>query len=134
LLQFDLSGVPEGAEVVSAVLKIRAVLSTNSNRIYMTAYEVLEEWDEATVTWDSAPAYGDPAGWAWKDTPAQRSWAEFDLDPAIIAGWLANPDSNQGLIVRGEGGVNRKVEYSFASREHPTVGIRPQLIVEYSTS
>ena len=63
--------------------------------------------------------------------PGKLPCAEFDLDPAVIAEWLTNPESNHGLIVRGEGVTS--VETWFASREHPAQPIQPRLIVGYET-
>ena len=54
--------------------------------------------------------------------------AEFDLDPALVAAWNADPASNFGLKITGEGA--RAVEVWFASREHPN-GTRPLLTVGY---
>ena len=60
--------------------------------------------------------------------------AEFDLDPTMVAGWLANPDSNRGLLLRGEGSSNRKVAYWFLSREHGNTAGQLQLIIGYDLS
>jgi len=157
LLKFDLSTLPGDASITSAKLKLYSVSASNSNRLYMSAYPAQQAWDEATVTAaDFANAadgdpYGPPAGWEYLpkgkmmynhvapsstgasdlDGGAQfigTMSAEFDLDPAVVAGWLADPGSNLGLIVRGEG--LDSVERWFTSREHPN-GPHPELIVGY---
>ena len=87
----------------------------------MTAYQLLEPWDEATATWPE-PAYGDPLGWEWLNKPG---WAVFDLDPALLL------SSENGFIIRGEGGEDRKVEYRFLSSEFPALLQQPQLVVTY---
>ena len=82
-------------------------------------------WDAAGATGD----HGDAVGWAWIDAPG---WVEFDLDPTeLLAGWLADPVSNHGLLLRGEGSGNREVAYWFFSREYVNAGVQPQLVVGY---
>jgi hypothetical protein len=149
LLKFDVSTLPEGTAINSARLKICAISNSNPNRGYFTAYPVQEPWGEATAVWPE-PVYGAPAGWDYlpkgpmmlNGTPSDFDnnhvakrvgtlCAEFDLDPAVVAGWLADPGSNHGLIVRGEGVTS--VEAWFTSREHPATAIRPQLTVGYET-
>jgi hypothetical protein len=53
LLQFDLSSI---ISVNNATLRLYA---NSANSYDITAYETTDDWDESTVTWDSAPAIGD---------------------------------------------------------------------------
>ena len=144
LVQFDPSGLPAGAQIVWARLRLYGATASNpDNRLYMTAYPASKMWAEGEATWLQAEAgldweeagatgagdHGDPVGWAWTDT---LGWVEFDLDPAVVAGWLADPASNQGLLLRGEGSINRKVAYWFLSQEHGNVFAHPQLVVGYN--
>ena len=136
LLQFDLTGLPYGAEIVWAKLRLYSPFASNgTNRLYMTAYPLDKGWVEEEVTWlqtangspwDEPGAtgdHGDPVGWAWIDAPG---WVEFDLDPA---GLLA---SDYGFLVRGEGTDNREVAYWLFSREYVNAAIQPQLLVGYN--
>jgi hypothetical protein len=53
LLQFDVSSV---STVYSATLRLYV---NSANSVDITAYETTDDWDEGTVTWDSAPTIGD---------------------------------------------------------------------------
>jgi len=146
LLQFNLGSLPPDAEISWSNLRLCAITPSNFNRIYLSAYPVEAAWDEATVV-PPEPPYGPPMGWDYipkRGLPPVPNGihveidvqlrvmgqicTEIDLDPAVIAGWAADPGSNHGLIVRGEG--LRSIEVWFASREHPQ-GARPQLTVGY---
>ena len=70
-----------------------------------------------------------PAGWAWTDAPG---WVEFDLETNLLTGWLADPGSNHGLLLRGEGSANRKVAYWFFGREYWNGDVHPHLVVGYN--
>ncbi len=134
LLQFDLSGLPEGAEVVWAKLRLYSPFASNTtNRLYMTAYPLDKTWVEEQVTWlqaatgmpwDAAGAtgdHGDSVGWAWIDAPG---WVEFDLNSDLLT-------NDYGFLLRGEGSENREVAYWFFSREYLNADVRPQLVVGY---
>ncbi len=144
LVQFDLSGLPAGAQVVWARLRLYAASASNpDNRLYSTAYALSKMWTEGGATWLQAQAglpweeagatgasdHGDPVGWAWTNT---LGWVAFDLDPALVAAWLADEGSNHGLLLRGEGSENRRVAYRFLSQEHGNAAAHPQLVVGYN--
>ena len=101
---------------------LRATTGSNENRLYMTAYQLLAPWDEATATWPE-PAYGAPVGWHWLN---KAGWAVFDLDPALVLG------SDNGFIISGEGVPDREVQYNFLSSEFPALVQQPQLVVSYN--
>jgi len=145
LLQFDLSSLPAEAEVVEASLWLYSPLSSNAaNRLYMTAYPLQSAWTEDEVTWlecreevfwEEAGAvgqadHGSPVGWSWIDA---AGWVKFELDAAVVAEWHTDPDSNHGLLVRGEGSEHRKVAYWFFSKEYgPGEEVHPRLVVGYN--
>ena len=151
LVRFDLAecGLPVGAELVRARLKLYATMRSNeTNRLYVVAYPLLQAWDEAQVTWlqrevmggtsvlwegagaTGASDHGDRAGWGWVG-----ELGEVELTvTAAVEGWLGDPASNHGLLLRGEGGKSRKVAYVFLSRECPAVGLRPRLELDYVMS
>ena len=144
LLQFDLSGLPAGAQIVWARLRLYAASASNAdNRLYSTAYPLSKMWTEGGATWSEAAAglpwdeagaagagdHGAPVGWAWTNT---LGWVEFDLDPALVAAWLADAGSNHGLLLRGEGSENRRVAYWFLSQEHGNGAAHPQLVIGYN--
>jgi len=133
LLQFDLSSLPQNAQVGWAKLRLYApALSNESNVLYLTAYPLNRRWLEHEATWNEAQDgmswtsagavgdYGAAAGWSWTDSPG---WVEIDLDPAAL--------SEHGFIVRGEGSWDREVAGQFFSREYAEAAVRPQLVVGY---
>ena len=134
-VQFDLSQLPAGAAIVSARLRLYSPFaSNNTNRLYMTAYPLDKGWAESEATWLNADAvtpwngpgaaldHGSPVGWGWIGAPG---WVEFEIDPARLL------DVANGILIRGEGSENRKVAYSFFSREYGNPAVRPQLVVTY---
>jgi len=122
--------------------------SNETNRLYMVAYPLLQPWDEGQVTWlqrqvvDGAPVlweeagatgsgdHGDRSGWGWIGDLGQ---VELTVTEAVEA-WLADPASNHGLLLRGEGSESRRVAYVFLTRECPALDRRPRLELDYVVS
>ncbi len=148
LLRFDLTTLPEGAVVTSAVLKLTQALAnerTGDGKIPISVYRVLQDWNEGDGV------YGGPgANWTYRQNNS-AAWgaegadgaADRAADPTATTDILNNPQqwdvtsdvqlmlsghaSNYGWLVvadDGEGGDR----YRFRSREaaeaqHPRLEI-----------
>jgi hypothetical protein len=55
-------------------------------------------------------------------------WLELDITD-LAASWLANPELNDGLILRASGGSSPS--FTFVSVESPQVEQRPRLKLVY---
>jgi len=141
-VQFDLTAIPAGATIVSARLRLYSPFASNDTSwLYMTAYPLDKAWAEGEATWADATAttpwagpgavsdHTAPVGWGWMSAPGSPGapgWVEFDIDPAAL------PANAHGFLIRGEGSEDRKVAYSFFSREYGNPGVWPQLVVQYT--
>jgi hypothetical protein len=148
LVRFDLASIPAGATVQSVKLNLTVTSRTAETWLDLDVFQVLRSWTEGGATWNVAQS-----GTAWTaagcngtgadraDTPAatmridQASGAvEITLPASLVAGWLADPATNQGLLLRPKlntGGAT--MTYAFASAEHGPAGWRPKLSVTYTT-
>ncbi len=65
LVQFDLSSLPVGCDVVSAQFRGEAIPGfANGGPMNISIYRATGPWDEDTVTWNSKPGYAS----GWSDT------------------------------------------------------------------
>jgi dienelactone hydrolase len=144
LFRFDLSSVPPQAlanGVRGAALSLYTGSRSNNNPSEINAYPVNRTWIEGQTTWQQAVA-----GQSWSQpgangVPGDRSGTPldsrlfdavtvrrgFDVTSAVV-GWLANPASNLGLLLRGD---DPDVEYAVSSRENSVVDQRPRLLIVY---
>jgi hypothetical protein len=140
LLHFDMAGVA-GQEIRSARLELYASKRSNSAQLTISAYRVLRPWVGKQATWSQAST-----GVAWdrlgcngegmdRDAAASSTVSvdavarRYSLDVTeIVRAWVSDAAQNQGVVLKGSGGVS--VEYGFASRESADTTIRPRLIVE----
>ncbi len=141
---FALDGLPDfnsRAEILSARLALYPVGQTNPAGQQLVLYPLLRAWNEDGITWQrprAGEAWGGPGASGAGDrggTPAGAAqtsglnqWVEFDVTSQVAA-WTANPESNFGLLVTGNG--NTQVEWTYASAQAVAAAHRPRLTVTY---
>ncbi|HWP93735.1 MAG TPA: DNRLRE domain-containing protein [Thermodesulfobacteriota bacterium] len=126
LLQFDLSGIPQEAEITKAYLKLfskknKKFRKDNAVRVYA----VLEPWLQS-ATWNGKPA----AASTYEDSIAVNGFGQYVQweITGLVQDWVSGLEQNHGVVVRSEGGG----ELYFASKEAHDPGKRPVLYIEYT--
>ncbi len=137
LVQFDISSIPAGATVNSATLTIDA--KKVGGDMSVGAYQLLESWSEATVTWNerSTGVNWSTAGSTYNSTPEDLlNVTKDDVGPhnfdvtSLVQDWVDGSASNFGFMVGSpDGGGDRKIEYH--SREGLVI---PILVVDYTAT
>lgn len=156
LLRFDLSSLPPGAIVQSATLHLHLLRGRPDNEP-LSLHRTLASWGEGASNafggGGTAAAPGD-ATWLHRFFGATQLWSNPGGDfvaaasaeelieapegvthhisapgmAADVQAWIDQPTGNHGWLLIG--GVNSAKAY--ASREHATAGLRPQLTVTWS--
>lgn len=161
LLAFDVaSHVPAGSTITGATLTLTLLNSVSEEQTH-TLHVLLADWGEGTSNapgGGGAPATSGDATWlfrffatdVWNDlggdfTETVTASAEVGLEPgpitwgptaemtADVQGWLDDPATNFGWIMRG----NEKDTHTakkFASKDHEDKLIHPALVIEFTTS
>jgi len=146
VIQFDLSSLPAGVEVISARLELKqwSVVAPG----VVSVHRLTRDWVEGTKvcggtadgaswpTFDGIDAWavpgGDfepaPASEAQVTTATDDQWLGWEVG-GLVEGWLADPASNHGMLLQGEDVVR---EAEFASREASNPNDAPRLSVVYS--
>jgi chitodextrinase len=119
LVRFDLGGI-DTSTVVSATLRLFNTNSSSEGGNYHVASDT--DWDQATVTWNSAPAAGMLLGSL--GSVSSNTWYEVDVTGAV----LGDPDGVIGIRTANFGTTNGAY---YASLENPG-GNAPELVVELS--
>lgn len=159
LIAFDVAGsVPSGATILSVTLTLN-MSKTPSGAQSVSLHRVLADWGEGTSVAGQGEGGGAPsttgdATWIhrfYNTTLWTTAGGEFDATasatqtvsglggytwgstPAMVSdvqGWLNNPSTNYGWLVRGNESATRTAK-RFDSRENPNPGARPQLTITY---
>jgi len=143
LLRFDLGSIPPGSTINQAVLKVYAYNRDKSGTMDLQVYRVLRPWVDTEANWNRAAVdnpwdvpgaddtvtdrAADPA--AVQTVSSLNTWYELDITP-VVRGWVASPQTNHGVILRGLG--YKSLVYHFASANHTTGSVRPQLVIDYT--
>ena len=100
---FDLSSLPTGL-ATSPIAKINLVLwvgrvgTSGSLKISQAA----GSWVESAITANTEPGPGSPAGTIAVSSSNPPQFAYLNVT-SVVQGWLANPSSNNGFVVEGDG-------------------------------
>jgi len=135
LLKFDLN-VFAGATVNSAVLRLYLYSDGTWDKTGYVYVHLAEHdnWDESTVTWDTAPGpdWEEPHGNAIAVAggpgpfPGGEGWMEFDLDVATVQQELGG-DGVLSLRLVPDGVYQHYAH--FFSKEHASGSLRPELVI-----
>jgi hypothetical protein len=138
LIRWDLSAIPAGSTVSSVSITLNV---TNGSKNTYQIYTLKQAWAESAATWrlyaagsswQVAGAKGsDDRGAQVGSLPAPKVGKQtFTLPASVVQGWIANPSTNQGIIIANTTNVDG---FDFSSREVATSGNRPQLSVTYTS-
>lgn len=135
MIHFDLSGVPAGAQIKKATLRL-CVREFQGDYLLVAVYPINRSWDEGTVTWDThhdAYDYQTRISQTKLTGLSPGDWAEFDVTTSVrnavagatsYYGWMLIPVSTH---------YPRVTSVKFHSREAGR-GLGPQLVIEFSPS
>ncbi|WP_437479383.1 DNRLRE domain-containing protein [Sorangium sp. So ce1014] len=126
LLRFDLSGLPAGAEVVSASLSLSQTFKGVDSTVRV--HRVTDAWEESAVTWASFGEAIDPAVAASFTSGGGSGFRSSDITELARA-WVSGEAENHGVLIE-EDPVQRT---DFRSSEKSVVEDRPKLDLCYVT-
>jgi hypothetical protein len=142
LLKWDVSAIPAGSTVTSAVIELNV---TNTSSGTYEVYALQRAWDELSANWqryvtgqnwstagaNSAADRGTSA--LGTISPTNSGVYRITLNAAGIAAvqsWTDNPAANFGVILQ-DYGVSSGADFSSSEASSPS--LRPKLIIGYET-
>lgn len=155
LIQFDISSIPAGAVIVSATLRLYVAISGDATK-NNTVHRGLVDWYEGdqangittidgsvwnyrnyigSVAWSGGA--GGAAGTEYVSSAtgtfaAGGSGYQSADVTADVQNFYATPANNKGWWIVGQSGATGTKQW--ASSEHPSSGIRPELVIVYTIS
>jgi uncharacterized repeat protein (TIGR01451 family) len=130
LIKFDLSAIPTGTSIASAILQVYKLGSWDypGKTRTITTYGVGSNWAETSVTWNTRPSSTDAYGSA-SVTHESGGWHSFNVT-TLVRGWVNGTLPNYGVMLRGpEHSGSDSSWKSFCTREG---SYDPKLVITYS--
>ena len=140
LLRFDLSPIPAGATIDSAMLQVYAE-GWGGSDLPIGAYAVLRNvllnqttWNVAqtAANWETGGGNGATDRRPYPEssilTYGPKQWYSFDIT-SLVQEWVNATLPNNGLLLRAENSY--PADFYFTSAEGGTVEWRPKLVVRY---
>jgi hypothetical protein len=139
LIQFDLSSIPAGQQIESAILTLHNALANNGGNplgLNMDVHAVTSSWNENEVTWNSAStgnawtnAGGDFNPFVYATATNQLGFGPVTWDVTdLVQDWYDSSIDNDGLLIRSFIGN----QMTFNSKTVLPESVRPLLQVSYS--
>lgn len=157
LIRFDVSAIPPTATIQSVSLKLH-LFRGRPDESHLRVHRSLNSWGEGASNYFGGvggPALANDATWLHRFFGTSQLWAtaggDFLVQPsasevieapenvthtisgagliADVQQWLTQPSNNFGWVLVADTDVSAK---GYASREHPTTALRPQLIVTWT--
>lgn len=100
MVLFDLSDIPADSMIISADISLYyyeyGVINPSGREI--TCHRILEDWDEAIVTYNTMPN-SDPVECASTNVPAYFSWVDWNVS-AEVDDFINGRVENYGWMIR----------------------------------
>ncbi|VUD47626.1 Alkaline phosphatase [Thalassocella blandensis] len=128
LLRWDLSSIPADAKITGATITLQITNNTNGSYGF---FEMLADWNEYAVSWNSASVNDHQGAHAGSITPVDTGAATVNVNAAglaFIQKWLDNPATNHGFVLRSMGTLDGIIANT---KESPNMVERPKLTVTY---
>ena len=130
-LRFDLNAIPNGKSIASVKLYLYCTYKDYHESVEIYAHETGNNWDEASITWNNAPAVGSPISsilvngtgqyYYWDITPyGQTQYSVDKILSVVVKLLLDDPTRNNPNLAR-----------YFASKEYDGTAQDPYLEVIY---
>lgn len=129
LLKWDLSSIPQGSTISSAILKITTYSAFGG--VAPEVHRATRAWTEANATWNSMSTGYDPAivaQFAPLSVVGSYVSATKDIAP-LVQGWVSGTYANDGLALVGAPVPGR--QGAFYSSEVSDPNFAPELTITY---
>ncbi|MFQ5854287.1 MAG: DNRLRE domain-containing protein [Anaerolineae bacterium] len=128
VIRFDLSGVPPGAVVFDAGLRLVAVEAGDGDApMTVSVHDIAQPW-AGCPTWNTLP---DAIGRSWASVSVGSVVEVYTVDvTALVDSWLNGGLPNYGLMLRGDEQQMGRIR-GFVPTASTQEDLRPSLIIKY---
>lgn len=97
-LRFDLGGIPEGAQITSAKLRLYMEDANGAEPAEIGAWRLTQDWSPATLSEMNQPTFA--FGPYTSTLGSNAGWKSWDITE-LVGGWASGAAPNYGLVLAG---------------------------------
>ncbi|ESU71177.1 hypothetical protein T260_15140 [Geobacillus thermopakistaniensis] len=129
-LQFDVSQIPAGAVVTSALLGLQISGESNNAPYSYLIHRVTSSWSQTNLSWNNQPSFDTTTSIQY-DTTGSILDTNISIEIKDFVNLWLSGTPNYGIVIKDkvEGGYSWK---EFCTSEHSTVSYRPKLTITYN--
>lgn len=120
-LQWDLTNI-RSTDIHTATLTLTAISASSTGGVSLTLYETGNSWDEATLTWNTAPGLGNSIATQPAPTAAGQTVIFSGMNLQNYVTNAANGDKVVSFALRFSSGCSMYSMASFRAKEHSSGG------------
>ncbi len=130
-IRFPMPGLPDGAQVQSADVKLYHY-STKSSSSNYDVREITNAWSAGAVTWNSKPQVNTSSTVATFNigTISSAQWINFPLNAGLVQDWYTGKKPNNGIAIFANPDTAERA--AFISSNHTDTTIRPTMTITYA--
>ncbi len=142
VLRFDLSGIPAGATIQSAVMELYYASTRVSTAEALRLHRITRSWTELGATWRTYDGVNNWATQGGDFDPAVVASANLDgtvnvwkqwIITSLVQSWASGTFTNYGVLLESPPASGNK-ERRFNSSENAATALRPKLTITYVSS
>ena len=126
-IEFDLSGVPSGVEITTAIFSMYNYVSATTISRLIGVCKNTTSWEEGAVTFNTMPSYD--VSTKVEIPVTNTSWCNWEIKN-MVSEWVNNQSPNYGLTLIGEN-VDNSYKYFYSSESTDTT-LRPKISITYN--
>ncbi|WP_158616958.1 DNRLRE domain-containing protein [Corallococcus exercitus] len=138
LIDFDIPPLPDGGTLIKATLVLSAETTGSSPRGHSQEggtntwrlIPITSSWEETTATWNNQPSVDESRAIALPSSNSYDQTYQVDVT-AHVATKLSTPSLMRGWMLRLQSEDSHRA-IQFATSDHPTIAVRPKLLLEYT--
>jgi len=124
-IRFNLSGIPAGATVLSAQLRLYRDSGVGSG--ILNVHRVLGNWTETGLHWNNQPSF---ASSPTDGIPVGGDWHEWDVT-ADVQAFVNGSAPNHGWVIKWDQETSPVRIAGFRAREYTGTDFDPRLVITY---
>ena len=130
-LKYDLSGIPAGATVLSAKMRVYdSYHNTNGSKGTTNISRITTDWDDSSVSWNNQPSWEGEYLSANVSPPGVGNWSDWDIT-TLVQAWVNGTYPNYGVYIKNNNEGSYRYNWDLCNHYNSDETLASYLEIEY---